>query len=85
MVRATRSVRRHTKFTNGVEGLGVSAAEDEGRWLVLGRVGDGVGLASLNTTSGVSVDCDGEGSRDEGSARNNDVEETHVNGSGWIR
>ena len=39
-----------TNGSNGSEVVGLALAEDEGGWgLVLGGVGDGVGLASLDT------------------------------------
>lgn len=71
----------HTNCADSVEIGGKTAAEDEGRRHVLGRVGDGVGLSSLNTTGGVGVDGGREGTREEGSARNNNLEETHVDAS----
>jgi hypothetical protein len=70
--------KQHTNGGNGLEVGGQALAEDKGGWLVLGGVGDGVALASLDTGSGVGVDGDGEGRGDEGSARNDNLEETHV-------
>lgn len=68
--------------SDGVESLGVTPAKDEGGWgLILGGVCDGVGLASLDTRGRVVVDLNSPGSRDEGSARKEDLEETHVGGS----
>jgi hypothetical protein len=69
--------QRHTDGSNRLEVGGQTLAEDKGSWLVLGRVGEGVGLASLDTV-GVGVDGDGEDGGDEGSARNDNLEETHV-------
>lgn len=40
---------RHTKSTNGIKVGGETLAENEGNLLVLGGVGDGVGLASDDT------------------------------------
>ena len=80
MVRVER--KRHTgQSANRVEVGRETLAEDEGGGDVRGgRVGDGVALASLDTSSGELVDLEGEGSGDEGSARGDDLEETH----GWI-
>jgi hypothetical protein len=72
------SCELRTDGANGLEVGGKTLAKDKGCWLVLGGVGDGVALASLNTASGVGVDGDGEGRGDEGSARNDNLEETHV-------
>ena len=72
---------KHTNGGNGLEIGGETLAEDEGSGLVLGGVCDGVALASLNTASWVGVDGDGEGRGDEGSARNDNLEETHVDSS----
>ena len=67
---------------NSLKVGGGTLAKDEGGWgLILGRVGDSVGLSSYDTAGGVIVDLDGEGSGDEGSARNKDLEETHVDDS----
>lgn len=72
-------------FTNSVEVGGDTTAEDEGGWgLVLGGVGDGVGLACLDTAGRIGVDGQGHGGRDKGSARDDDLEETHINGSGGV-
>jgi hypothetical protein len=73
---------RHTgQGADGVEVGRETLAEDEGGGDIRGRgVGDGVRLASLDTSSGELVDLEGEGSGDEGSARGDDLEETHV----WV-
>jgi hypothetical protein len=73
---------RHTgQGADGAEVGRDTLAENEGGGDVRGRgVGDGVGLASLDTSSGELVDLEGEGSGDEGSARGDDLEETHV----WV-
>lgn len=63
----------------GLEGGEVgrlSLAEDDGGGSILGGVGDGDGLASLDAL-GPGVELDGESSGDKGSARKNDLEETH--------
>lgn len=71
----------HTNGTDCVKSIRGTLAEDKGSWLILGRVGDLVGLSSNDTAGWVGIDGDGEGRRDEGSARNDDLEETHVDGS----
>jgi hypothetical protein len=53
--------KRHTDGANRLEISGEALAEDKGCWLVLGRVGDGVALASLDTAGRVLVDGDGKG------------------------
>jgi hypothetical protein len=70
--------KQRTDGGNRLKVGGRALAEDKGGWLVLGGVGDGVALASLDTSSGVGVDGDGEGRGDEGSARNDNLKETHV-------
>lgn len=76
-----RSTSGSADRTDSVKVLRRTPAEDEGgRGLVLGGVGDGVGLASYNTAGWVVVDLNREGSGEEGSARKNDLEETHVDG-----
>ena len=67
-----------TNGADGVEVAGGALAEDEGGRGVLGGVGDGVALAGLNTRGRVGVDGDSKGRGDEGSARNDNLEETHV-------
>jgi hypothetical protein len=76
--------QRLTNGSNGLEVGGQTLAEEKGSWLVLGRVGEGVGLASLDTAGGVGVDGDGEDGGDEGSARNDNLEETHVDVGGLL-
>lgn len=71
---------KRTDGGNGLEVSGKALAEDEGRGGILGGVGDGVALASLDRRR-VGVDGDGEGRGDEGSARNDNLEETHVDSS----
>lgn len=70
---------KHTDGANGLEVGRDTLAENEGSWLVLGGVGDSVALSG-NDTAGESVDGDAEGRRDKGSARNDNLEETHVDG-----
>lgn len=74
------TIPKHTKSGNGVQIVGRSLTEDDlGGHLVLGGVGDGVGLASLNTRLRVVIDGElGHGTSEEGSARKNSSEETHV-------
>ena len=55
--------------------------DEGGRGVVLGGVGDSVGLASNDTLGWVVVDLKGEGSSNDGSARKDGLEETHVDGS----
>lgn len=58
--------------------VGVTLAElDGGGSVVLGGVGDGVGLSRLEGLGHV-VELDGEDGRDEGGARDDNFEETHV-------
>jgi hypothetical protein len=75
---------QHTDGRDGLEVGGRALAENKGGWLVLGGVGDGVALASLDTSGGVGVNGDGKGRGDEGSARNDNLEETHVVGVGLV-
>lgn len=71
--------------TNGVEVGRSTLAEDEGGRGVVGRgVGDCVSLTSLNTTSGVLVDLNGESSCDESSAGSDHLEETHFDVVGVV-
>jgi hypothetical protein len=73
--------KRTGQSTNSAEVGRDTLAEDKGGGGVRGRrVGDGVGLASLDTSSGELVDLEGEGSGNEGSARGDHLEETH----GWF-
>jgi hypothetical protein len=74
-------MRRHTDDTNGLQVGANAVAEREGCWLVLGGVGDSVGLTGLNTSGRVGVDGDCESRGHEGSARKDGLEETHVDGS----
>jgi hypothetical protein len=73
-----------TNGANGVKVGGETLAEDEGHGRILGGVGDGVALAGLNTRRWVGVNGSGEGRGEEGSARNDNLEETHVDGSDWV-
>lgn len=79
--RFPRPRRRHTgKSLNGVQVAGRTLAEDEGGGgVVLGGVGDGVGLAS-NDAGREGVDSQSGSSSDEGSAREDSLEETHIDG-----
>lgn len=64
----------------GVEGVEVARgtlAEDDGGSGILGGVGESDGLAGLDRL-GPGVELNGESGRDEGSARQNKLEETHV-------
>ena len=71
--------------TDGIEVSGKTLAEDEGgRSFVGWGVGDSVGLASLDTTSGIVVDLEGESSCDESSAGSEHLEETHFDVVGWL-
>jgi hypothetical protein len=82
---AERATSGSAERGDSVKVGGETTAQNEGYWLVLGGVGDGVGLSSLNTSGWVGVDGGRESSRHEGSARDNDLEETHVDGSVEIR
>jgi hypothetical protein len=57
---------------------------DGGGGRVLGRVGDGVRLASLEARGqSLEVERDGHGRGNEGSARENNLEELHVDVWWW--
>lgn len=77
---------KHTgQGAEDVEVSGETLAEDEGSGGVVGRgVGDCVSLASLDTTSGVLVDLEGESSCDESSAGSDHLEETHFDVVGVV-
>lgn len=69
------------KSLDGLQVTRVSLAEDEGgRGVVLGRVGNGVGLAGNDTAGRELVDLKSEGSSDEGCTGDDSLEETHVDG-----
>ena len=71
--------------TDGTKVSGKTLAEDEGGGSVAGwGVSDSVGLASLDTTSGVVVDLEGESGCDESSAGSDHLEETHFDVVGWL-
>lgn len=74
---SSSSRQRTGEGLEGVEVGGGSLAQDDGGGSILGRVGQGDGLASLDRL-GPRVELDGESGGDEGSARENDLEETHV-------
>lgn len=66
-------------FDRSKVGRGTLAEYEGGRGVVLGRVGDGVGLTSLDR-AGPGVELNGQGRSDKGSARDNKVKEAHVGG-----
>jgi hypothetical protein len=86
--------RRSRQLTDSADDVevarGAATQNDLSRDLVLGGVGDSVGLSGLDARLGEFVDGDGglrgDGS-DHGRARENDVEETHddgIGGESWV-
>lgn len=75
-----RSAGGSAEGSDGVKvSSGAPTKDNSGGGLVLGRIGDGVGPSSLDTGLRVVIDLElSGGCSNQGRARENDLEETHV-------
>lgn len=76
-MRRSRGWQHTGQGVEGVQVIGGTLTEDDGGGGILGGVGESDGLASLDRL-GPAVELDSQGGRDEGSARENKSEETHL-------